>query len=51
MRKIIDKVVQIMERKNAEAFSSWTGDRAKLIDLERYPTALFQALEQMEKSE
>jgi hypothetical protein len=51
MRKIIDKVVQIMERKNAEVFSGWTGDRAKLIDMERYPTALFQALEQMEKRE
>jgi len=51
MRKIVDKVVQILERKNAEAFSSWTGDRAKLLDMERYPTALFQALEQMEKRE
>ncbi|MFH0816973.1 MAG: hypothetical protein V1934_09205 [Methanobacteriota archaeon] len=51
MRKVIDKVVQIMERKNAAVFSNWTGDRARLIDMERYPTALFQALEQMEKKE
>ena len=49
MRKVIDKVVQIMERKNADVFSSWNGDRARIVDMERYPTALFQALDQMEK--
>ena len=46
---VIDKVVQIMERKNADVFSSWNGDRARIVDMERYPTALFQALDQMEK--
>jgi hypothetical protein len=50
MRKVIDKVVQIMEHKNSGAFGSWSGDRSALVDMERYPAALFQALEQMKKS-
>jgi hypothetical protein len=49
MRRVIDKVIQIMERKNADIFGSWTGERARVTDVDRYPTAVFQALDALEK--
>ena len=49
MRRVLDKVVQIMERKNSDALNTWTGDRSRLMDMDRYPTALFQALDALDK--
>jgi hypothetical protein len=49
VRKVVEKVVQILERKNAAALSVWNGDRGSLLDMDKYPTALFTALEQVEK--
>ncbi len=47
MYKIILKALQIMERKYANDFDNWTGDRKKLTELEKYSTAIFQAFEKL----
>ena len=47
MYKIILKALQIMERKYANEFNNWTGDRKKLREMEKYSTAIFQAFEKL----
>lgn len=47
MYKIILKALQIMEKRFASEFESWTGDRSKLSNLEKYSTAIFQAFDKL----
>lgn len=48
INRMILKVIEIMERKHAEVFKSWNRDRTRIFDIDKYPTALFQALEKLE---
>jgi hypothetical protein len=45
MYKVILKALQIMEKNMAQAFDSWKGDRNSLENLDKYTSAIFQALE------
>jgi hypothetical protein len=47
MYKIIHKALQIMEKKMTKQFDKWTGDRAKLENMDKYTTAIFQALDKV----
>ncbi len=44
MYRIILKALQIMEKKLANELDSWDGDRSSLENLDRYTSAIFQAL-------
>ncbi|MBI5000298.1 MAG: hypothetical protein HZB92_02050 [Euryarchaeota archaeon] len=48
LRRVLKKVTDILERKHSETFKTWTGDRSRLFDIDKYPTAIFQALEKVE---
>lgn len=45
MYKVILKALQIMEKNMAQTFDSWKGDRNSLENLDKYTSAIFQALE------
>lgn len=45
MYRIILKALHIMEKKLARELDSWNGDRSSLENLDRYTSAIFQALE------
>ncbi len=47
MYRIILKALQIMEKKLIKEFDDWTGDRSKLENLDRYTSAIFQALDRL----
>ena len=47
MYRIILKALQIMEKKLAKEFDGWTGDRSKLDNMDRYTSAIFQALDRL----
>jgi hypothetical protein len=47
MYKIILKALQIMEKKLKKEFDNWTGDRSTLKNLEKYTTAIFQAIDKV----
>lgn len=47
MYRIILKALQIMEKKLANEFNGWTGDRSKLDNLDKYTSAIFQALDRL----
>lgn len=47
MYKIILKALQIMEKKLRTEFDNWTGDRSTLKNLEKYTTAIFQAIDKV----
>ncbi|MEW5936499.1 MAG: hypothetical protein AB1665_01590 [Candidatus Thermoplasmatota archaeon] len=48
INRMILKVIEIMERKHADVFKTWNGERSRIFDIDKYPTALFQALEKLE---
>jgi len=47
MYRVILKALQIMEKKLASEFDSWSGNRNALENLDKYVTAIFQALEKV----
>ena len=47
MYKIILKALQIMEKRFSKEFDNWAGDRSKLVNLEKYSTAIFQAFDKL----
>ncbi len=47
MYRIILKALQIMEKKLAKELDSWKGDRTSLENLDRYTSAIFQALDKI----
>ncbi|MFO7618661.1 MAG: hypothetical protein R6W91_03275 [Thermoplasmata archaeon] len=47
MFRVILKAIQIMEKKLAAEFETWAGDRSKLENLDKYVTAIFQALDKV----
>ncbi|MBA3046302.1 MAG: hypothetical protein KKH41_01995 [Candidatus Thermoplasmatota archaeon] len=47
MYRVILKALQIMERKLSAQFDTWNGDRNSLENLEKYVTAIFQALDKV----
>jgi len=47
MYRIILKALQIMEKKLAKELDSWKGDRSSLDNLDRYTSAIFQALDKI----
>jgi hypothetical protein len=47
MYRVILKALQIMEKKLDNEFTSWKGDRNSLENLEKYVTAIFQALDKV----
>ncbi len=44
---IILKALQIMEKKLSSELENWTGDRSNLENLDKYTTAIFQALDKL----
>ena len=47
MYRIILKALQIMEKKLAKELDGWKGERASLENLDRYTSAIFQALDKI----
>jgi hypothetical protein len=47
MYRIILKALQIMEKKLNKEFENWTGDRSSIENLDKYTTAIFQALDKV----
>ena len=47
MYKIIHKALRIMEKKLENQFKDWSGDRNSLVNLDKYTTAIFQALDKL----
>ena len=47
MYKIVLKALQIMEKNFANEFNNWTGDRAALHNMDKYTSAMFQALDKL----
>jgi hypothetical protein len=47
MYKIILKALQILEKHFAGAFDNWTGDRSSLKNMDKYTSAMFQALDKL----
>lgn len=47
MYRVILKALQIMEKKLATEFDNWKGDRTRLENLDKYTSAIFQALDKL----
>ena len=47
MYKIVLKALQILEKNFANEFNNWTGDRAALQNMDKYTSAMFQALDKL----
>ncbi len=47
MYRVVLKALQIMEKKLDNEFTSWNGDRNRLENLDKYVTAIFQALDKV----
>jgi hypothetical protein len=47
MYRVILKALQIMEKKLSNEFENWKGDRNSLENLDKYISAIFQALEKL----
>ncbi|MDO9538136.1 MAG: hypothetical protein Q7J68_07440 [Thermoplasmata archaeon] len=47
MYRVILKAIQIMENKLATEFTNWKGDRNSLENLDKYTSAIFQALDKL----
>ena len=47
MYRIILKALQIMEKKLAKELNGWKGNRSSLENLDRYTSAIFQALDKI----
>jgi hypothetical protein len=47
MYRVILKALQIMEKKLAPEFDRWRGERNSLENLDKYTSAIFQALEKL----
>jgi hypothetical protein len=47
MYRVILKALQIMEKKLATEFDNWKGDRTSLENLDKYTSAIFQALDKL----
>jgi Fe2+ transport system protein FeoA len=47
MYRVILKALQIMEKKLANEFDTWKGERGSLENLDKYISAIFQALEKL----
>jgi len=47
MYRIILKALQIMEKKLAKELDNWSGDRSSLENLDRYTSAIFQAMDKL----